>query len=90
VLAKLEPTDPSLAAELQRRWNLRKAINSIHLQRLDMIESLPGFSGIRGSGTRHEMDYERAAEDCVQVEHEIETQLATITDFLVKLSISDH
>ncbi|KAG1766386.1 hypothetical protein EV702DRAFT_929390, partial [Suillus placidus] len=42
----------ALGQELQKRWKLRSAVNSVHLFRLDQIESQPGFSGIRGIGRR--------------------------------------
>lgn len=45
-------SDPLLSAELKRQWRLRAAINAVHSFRLDQIESLAGFSGIRGTGTR--------------------------------------
>lgn len=45
-------SDPLLSAELKHQWRLRAAINAVHSFRLDQIESLAGFSGIRGIGTR--------------------------------------
>ncbi|KAG1763988.1 hypothetical protein EV702DRAFT_1051527 [Suillus placidus] len=52
VIEDLCLSDPKLADELQRRWHSRAAINAVHLYRLDHIECLPGFSGVRGVGIR--------------------------------------
>jgi len=41
VLAK----DPALAAEIARRWALRRAVNTLHEQHLGQVFALPGFSG---------------------------------------------
>ena len=49
VVAKLTMTAPLLAQELQRHRILRSSINDIHIRRLNAIEQLPGFTGIRGS-----------------------------------------
>lgn len=52
VIDNLLLSDPRLAAELQRQWRLRAGVNAVHRYRLDRIESLAGFSGIRGIGVR--------------------------------------
>ncbi|KIK32736.1 hypothetical protein CY34DRAFT_100864 [Suillus luteus UH-Slu-Lm8-n1] len=52
VIEDLHLSDPKLAQELRRRWRLRGAINAVHLHRLDQIECLTGFSGVRGIGVR--------------------------------------
>jgi hypothetical protein len=44
-------TTDHLSSEIRRRWWLRSCINAIHLGRLDQLETLPGFSGIHGTGT---------------------------------------
>ena len=51
-ITDLSKSDPSLSHELQHRWALRSAVNDIHLRRLDVIENLSGFTGIRGIGLR--------------------------------------
>ncbi|KDQ59628.1 hypothetical protein JAAARDRAFT_83843, partial [Jaapia argillacea MUCL 33604] len=43
VIKALSLTDSHLAAEIQRRWNLRQAVNSLHTVRLDRIELMAGF-----------------------------------------------
>lgn len=48
----LHQTDPTLAAELQQRHDTQSRINSLLLQHLRKIESLPGFSGWRTFGVR--------------------------------------
>ncbi|KAG2120042.1 hypothetical protein DEU56DRAFT_928749 [Suillus clintonianus] len=50
VIEDLRLSDPKLAEELQRQWCSRAAINAVHLHRLDRIECLTGFSGVRGVG----------------------------------------
>jgi hypothetical protein len=50
-IATLSSSNPPLAAELRRRWQLRSSVNMVHLGCLDQIEALHGFSGIRGIGT---------------------------------------
>ncbi|KAG1843421.1 hypothetical protein C8R48DRAFT_540996, partial [Suillus tomentosus] len=52
VIQDLLISDPRLARELQHRWRSRAAINAVHSYRLDHIESLHGFSGVRGVGVR--------------------------------------
>ncbi|KAG2738887.1 hypothetical protein P692DRAFT_201842716 [Suillus brevipes Sb2] len=51
VIEDLRRSDATLGDELQRRWRSRAAINAVHLHRLDRIECLPGFSGLRGIGS---------------------------------------
>ena len=43
-----------LAQELQWQYHLHVAINAIHINHLDHIESRPEFSGIRGVGVQLE------------------------------------
>jgi len=50
VIQNLLLSDPRLAGELQRQWRSRAAINAVHSYRLDRIEGLAGFSGVRGVG----------------------------------------
>jgi hypothetical protein len=52
VIQDLLLSDPRLAGELQRQWCSRAAINAVHSYRLDRIEGLAGFTGIRGVGVR--------------------------------------
>ncbi|KAG1773750.1 hypothetical protein EV702DRAFT_1200889 [Suillus placidus] len=52
VIEDLRLSDLKLAEELQRQWCSRAAINAVHLHRLDHIECLAGFSGVRGVGVR--------------------------------------
>ncbi|KAG1881214.1 hypothetical protein F4604DRAFT_1879732 [Suillus subluteus] len=47
VIQDLLVLDPQLGNELQCQWRLHMAINAVHSFRLDRIEKLPGFSGIR-------------------------------------------
>ncbi|KAG1788181.1 uncharacterized protein HD556DRAFT_1245485, partial [Suillus plorans] len=51
-ISKLLHSNPPLGRELQKRWKLRSAVNSVHLFQLDEIESQSSFSGIRGHGRR--------------------------------------
>jgi hypothetical protein len=46
----LTETNPHLAVELKSRWQLRDAINTLHLQRLDSVERSAGFTGACGIG----------------------------------------
>lgn len=50
VILHLTTTSPHLAAELKSRWHLRNAINTIHLQCLDLVEQSAGFTGVHGIG----------------------------------------
>ncbi|KAH7904674.1 hypothetical protein BJ138DRAFT_884863 [Hygrophoropsis aurantiaca] len=52
IIAHLLNTNRPLGLELQRQWKVRAGVNAVHLYRLDQIELLPGFSGIRGVGVR--------------------------------------
>ncbi|KAG0705573.1 hypothetical protein DFH29DRAFT_980829 [Suillus ampliporus] len=52
VIDDLLLSDLRLAAELQCQWCLCAGVNAVHHYRLDCIESLTGFSGIRGIGVR--------------------------------------
>jgi hypothetical protein len=45
-------SDPSLADEIARRWELRRAINQVHAYWLERVEGLHGFSGRSGPGQR--------------------------------------
>jgi hypothetical protein len=47
---KLLDSNPPRGCELQKRWKLCSAVNSVHLIQLDEIESQSGFSGIQGRG----------------------------------------
>jgi hypothetical protein len=48
----LTQSNPPLSTELRSRWQLRNAINDLHIQRLDLIEGSAIFTGLRGIGTR--------------------------------------
>ncbi|KAG2090004.1 uncharacterized protein F5147DRAFT_549542, partial [Suillus discolor] len=52
VIQKLQVSDPHLGCELQCQHRSRAAINAMHCYRLNHIESLTGFSGVRGVGVR--------------------------------------
>lgn len=52
VINLLHATDRGLAAALAHKWELRSAINSIHLMRLNAIADLPGYTGAMHCGTR--------------------------------------
>lgn len=60
-LAALNESRPLLAAELKRRWVLRKAVNDVHLQRLNILESQRYYTGSLTSGVR--LGSKRTAED---------------------------
>ncbi|OAX32642.1 hypothetical protein K503DRAFT_852090 [Rhizopogon vinicolor AM-OR11-026] len=69
VIKCLQSSNPPLALELQRQWQSRSAINSFHIFRLNQIEALPGFSGMRGVGIIA-AEYEHA--DVIQQEEHVE------------------
>ncbi|KAG2339224.1 hypothetical protein BDR05DRAFT_892034, partial [Suillus weaverae] len=50
VIEDLWLSDLKLAEELQCQWCSPATINAVHLHRLDRIECLAGFSGVRGVG----------------------------------------
>ncbi|KAH7904870.1 hypothetical protein BJ138DRAFT_985057, partial [Hygrophoropsis aurantiaca] len=52
VIADLLSTNRALGLELQRHWQIRAAVNIVHIYKLDQIECLPRFSGTRGIGVR--------------------------------------
>jgi hypothetical protein len=52
IIQKLQVSDPHLGRELQRQHHSRAAINAMHCYRLNRIEGLTGFSGVRGVGVR--------------------------------------
>lgn len=49
---RLDPLDPPLSAKLRMRYTTRRRINALHTYKLDKLEALVGFTGIRGPGTR--------------------------------------
>lgn len=51
-ITRLHESDPLLAAEIQVCSDWRSRVNIAHTRRLDKIEALRGFTGIRGPGTR--------------------------------------
>ncbi|KAI0040617.1 hypothetical protein FA95DRAFT_1502561 [Auriscalpium vulgare] len=51
-ISNTSPSDPALAAEIGRRWDLRRAINIIHERRLADVLKLPGYSGRHDLGVR--------------------------------------
>lgn len=52
VINSLRATGSGLATVLAHKWQLRSAINNIHLNRLDAVADLPGYTGSRHCGTR--------------------------------------
>ncbi|KAG1764331.1 hypothetical protein EDD22DRAFT_979071 [Suillus occidentalis] len=50
VITDLQLSYPLLASELQRQWRSRSATNMFHIFRLNQIENLPSYSGMRGIG----------------------------------------
>ena len=44
-VSRVSAKDPALAAEIARRWALRRAVNTLHEQRLGQVFAMPGFSG---------------------------------------------
>lgn len=51
-ICRLHDTDPLLVAEMQDISDWKSRVNVAHTHRLDSIEALTGFTGIRGPGTR--------------------------------------
>jgi len=51
VISQLSLSDPPLATELHRRWQLRNLVNQLHIQRLNIVVNLATFTGPRGIGT---------------------------------------
>ncbi|KAF7970980.1 hypothetical protein HWV62_22471 [Athelia sp. TMB] len=51
-ITSLKLSDPLLAEELRARYATRRRVNALHSRKLNMLESLSGFTGIRGVGTR--------------------------------------
>jgi len=49
-------TNPPLAVEMARQWQLRSKVNAINIGHLDYIEAMVGFSGVRGIGIRLHID----------------------------------
>jgi hypothetical protein len=50
-VAFLRDADPLLSHEVEELRVRRACVNAIHIIRLDAIEALPEFSGVRGTGT---------------------------------------
>lgn len=50
VINSLFVTDHGLSVVLSHRWELRSAVNHIHLARLNAITNLPGYTGSRVCG----------------------------------------
>ncbi|KAI0083017.1 hypothetical protein BDY19DRAFT_981236 [Irpex rosettiformis] len=68
VIRELTPGSPLLAAEVLRTYENRRRVNRIHQVRLEMVQSLDGFSGwttpgIRLEGVAAEEDYEEIQHD---------------------------
>lgn len=49
---RLLESDPALSSELHRIFAVRRRVNATHIQHLDTLEALPGYSGRRGPGIR--------------------------------------
>lgn len=63
-IARVQPSDPDIASEIQRQANTRARVQAYIMVRLNAIESLPGFSGIRGCGVhRGAMDADVSEEE---------------------------
>lgn len=52
VINSLRATDNGLATVLTHKWELRSAINNVHLNRLNAVADLPGYTGSLHCGTR--------------------------------------
>jgi hypothetical protein len=60
VITKLTTTAPLVAQELKHQRILRSSVNAVHIRRLNLIEQLPGFTGVKGSVGQREgqVDFE--------------------------------
>ena len=60
VITKLTTTAPLVAQELKHQRILRSSVNAEHIRRLNLIEQLPGFTGVKGSVGQREgrVDFE--------------------------------
>ena len=52
LLPGVQVSDPPLAFEIHRWWQLREAVNNVHTHRLNQIYQLVGYCGPVGHGQR--------------------------------------
>ena len=82
IIASLSSTDPLLSREVERRWKLRNAVNTVHIQRLDRIQGQTGFVGSRGEGVPAEAARETAEDVDAEADNDIDEHVAILTDFV--------
>ena len=60
VFAKLTTTAPLVTQELKCQHILCSSVNAVHIHQLNIIEQLPGFTGVKGSVSQQEgqVDFE--------------------------------
>lgn len=60
IITKLTTTAPLVAQEIKHQHILRSSVNAEHICRLNLIEELPGFTGVKGSVGQREgrVDFE--------------------------------
>jgi len=64
--------DPHLGLELKRQHRQRRAINMLHIHRLNKIEASVGYGGLKGIGIRWTSDVTPTADS---TPHDIQTQV---------------
>ena len=52
VISDLSLSNPPLATELRKRWQLRNSVNLLHIQHMNAVEDSTSFTGLRGIGKR--------------------------------------
>ena len=97
VIEEISHDEPSLAAELRRRWILRSSVNRIHLQRLRQLQCKPYYTGSRdsrenaesladifasGSASSHSLEEEME----IEAENEQERDFEVMTDFVTSIA----
>lgn len=69
VITDLQLSYPLLASELQRQWRSRLATNMFHIFRLNQIENLPSYSGMRGIGVHSRIGGDSDMHDIITSEY---------------------
>lgn len=92
-LHHLRGSDPYLAAELEEVCHRRHRVDTLHLLRLDDIESLPGFTGTRTSrdetnivSVPQELESAEGMEDLIE-DDAVQDEMIHLGEFFENLSI---
>ncbi|KAH7908745.1 hypothetical protein BJ138DRAFT_1203757 [Hygrophoropsis aurantiaca] len=78
-ISALESTDHNLSSELRRRWKYTQSINAYHIQRIQQIQALPGYSGPMRADLSDEGDHVDPSDEA---EDSVGQQMMSMEDFI--------